>query len=111
MGEASDHGNWSTGGQTSRQFSVKDMPGHTKLKYRQSGQVGAQCGGMERRVGGVGRWGAGWMSVGPGGWGVYELNGSVGNKCDCHHQTHRRRPPPPNTTLNRERLTKSRLGT
>ena len=49
MGEASDHGNWSTGGQTSRQFSVKDMPGHTKLKYRQSGQVGA------------GRWRGAWV--------------------------------------------------
>lgn len=41
MGEAAEHGHWSTGGQTSRQFSVLDMPAHTKLKYRQRGQVGA----------------------------------------------------------------------
>lgn len=39
MGEAAEHGSWSTGGQTSRQFSVLDMPAHTKLKYRQRGQV------------------------------------------------------------------------
>lgn len=43
MGEAAEHGHWSTGGQTSRQFSVLDMPAHTKLKYRQRGQVGRRA--------------------------------------------------------------------
>ncbi len=38
LGEASDKGSWSLGGTTSRQFSVLDMPAHTKLKYRQPGQ-------------------------------------------------------------------------
>eukprot|EP00640_Fibrocapsa_japonica_P000384 CAMPEP_0113944818 /NCGR_PEP_ID=MMETSP1339-20121228/37067_1 /TAXON_ID=94617 /ORGANISM="Fibrocapsa japonica" /LENGTH=238 /DNA_ID=CAMNT_0000950147 /DNA_START=36 /DNA_END=752 /DNA_ORIENTATION=+ /assembly_acc=CAM_ASM_000762 len=35
------YGNWSSGGQVSRQFSAKDLPGHTKLKYRQTGQNSA----------------------------------------------------------------------
>mmetsp|Transcript_1407 Transcript_1407/g.1912 ORF Transcript_1407/g.1912 Transcript_1407/m.1912 type:complete len:232 (-) Transcript_1407:128-823(-) len=39
VGAAGDsYGNWSSGGQISAQFSAKDMPGHTKLKFRQSGQ-------------------------------------------------------------------------
>mmetsp|Transcript_403 Transcript_403/g.818 ORF Transcript_403/g.818 Transcript_403/m.818 type:complete len:234 (+) Transcript_403:86-787(+) len=38
-GEASDYGNWSLGGKVSGQFSVKDMPGHTKLKMRQGEQI------------------------------------------------------------------------
>lgn len=38
QGEAADLGSWSLGGQTSRQFSVLDMPAHTTLKYRKPGQ-------------------------------------------------------------------------
>jgi protein CWC15 len=38
QGEASDLGSWSLGGQTSRQFSVLDMPAHKTLKYRKPGQ-------------------------------------------------------------------------
>jgi len=38
-GEASDYGNWSSGGKVSSQFSVKDLPGHTKLKLRKPEQI------------------------------------------------------------------------
>lgn len=38
-GEASDYGNWSSGGKVSGQFSSKDLPGHTKLKFRQAEQL------------------------------------------------------------------------
>mmetsp|Transcript_15712 Transcript_15712/g.24394 ORF Transcript_15712/g.24394 Transcript_15712/m.24394 type:complete len:516 (+) Transcript_15712:62-1609(+) len=38
QGAAAEHGNWSSGGQISAQFSAKDMPGHTKLKFRGRGQ-------------------------------------------------------------------------
>ncbi|GAB5035934.1 pre-mrna-splicing factor [Nannochloropsis oceanica] len=38
QGGASDLGSWSLGGQTSRQFSVLDMPAHKTLKYRKTGQ-------------------------------------------------------------------------
>eukprot|EP00614_Pseudopedinella_elastica_P007755 CAMPEP_0172598320 /NCGR_PEP_ID=MMETSP1068-20121228/18351_1 /TAXON_ID=35684 /ORGANISM="Pseudopedinella elastica, Strain CCMP716" /LENGTH=233 /DNA_ID=CAMNT_0013398159 /DNA_START=65 /DNA_END=766 /DNA_ORIENTATION=- len=39
LGEASDYGNWSTGGKVSGQFSVKDLPQHTKLKLREGAQI------------------------------------------------------------------------
>mmetsp|Transcript_54544 Transcript_54544/g.70103 ORF Transcript_54544/g.70103 Transcript_54544/m.70103 type:complete len:236 (-) Transcript_54544:137-844(-) len=39
QGEASDYGNWSTGGKVSGQFSVKDLPSETKLKFRQGAQI------------------------------------------------------------------------
>lgn len=38
-GNTGDYGNWSTGGKVSGQFSVKDLPGHTKLKLRQGAQI------------------------------------------------------------------------
>jgi len=38
-GGTGDYGNWSTGGKVSGQFSVKDLPGHTKLKFREGAQI------------------------------------------------------------------------
>ena len=39
IGQASDYGNWRTGGKVSGQFSVKDMPAQTTLKFRQGEQI------------------------------------------------------------------------
>lgn len=39
LGESSDYGNWSSGGKVSSQFSAKDLPSHTSLKYRQGHQL------------------------------------------------------------------------
>lgn len=39
VGKAADYGNWSTGGKVSGQFSALDLPGHTKLKFRQAEQL------------------------------------------------------------------------
>jgi len=39
IGNSGDYGNWNTGGKVSGQFSVKDMPAQTTLKFRQGAQV------------------------------------------------------------------------
>lgn len=35
---SAEFGNWSTGGQSSKQYAARDQAAHTKMKFRQTGQ-------------------------------------------------------------------------